>query len=269
MTNRAFEELERRCKNMDRRRYIKWFLILFSVFIVFLFAYFQFFENRQVATKKDTREYKKGLAKEIIKSKNIVKTKQKSEISGQVYQKKIVANKIKPKKIVKKIKSLPKEEKRVISKKIPDYNTLLLNPHIVIPKIAEYKESDKKALKSVSQKTDTFKKNTDIKKKKFNIKVKSFKDEKSLLKDNRVNENFETTMKLSGYYFDKSEYQKAIYWSKKANHYKPSSFKPWFIYAKAKIKQHKRSEAIKAIEIFLSYFDSNNARKFLLKIKGK
>ncbi len=165
-------------------------------------------------------------------------------------------------------KVAPKIKTKEITQK-DDYDTVLLKPTIVIPKI---KVSQKKQIapKKISAIKEKKIEKTVIKpKKKFLIQVRSLENKESLLKDNKTSENFDTTLKLSIYYFEKSKFEKAINWSKKANHYKPSSFEPWLIYAKAKIKQGKKEEAVKAVETFLSYFSSPEAEKFLYKIKSK
>ncbi len=260
MLSRTFEDLEKRCKKINRKRYLIWFFILFLLFAIFGAMYFEFFASKSMLIQKDIKHTKTNIVK---KSKNIVKLEKKKEKSKKISQKSSLA-----KKVVKKHKSKIelKKDKKAIEKKSVKYNTIFLNPNIVTPKT---KSKNKHIKKSTPKKIKTLKNDVRIKKKKILIKVKSFKEQESLLRDNGINEDFETTLKLSNYYLDKLNYKKAIYWSKKASTYKQSSFRPWFVYAKAKIKQHKKSEAIRAIRTFLSYYDSSDARKFLIKIEGK
>ena len=271
MINSTFEDLERRCKNINRKRYLIWFFTLLTLLIVLVVICFEFFTSKPIAVERDVKQNKKSLIKKVEKPKNIVKPEKTKQKPKKVLEKSSIVKKVEAKKVVKKQKREVeiKENKKVIQKKSIKYDTIFLNSNIVVPKTIKAKKPKEEIHKTTLKKRSAPKKSVSIKKKKIIIKVKSLKDEESLLKDNNADENFKTTIKLSNYYFEKLKYQKAIYWSKKANHYKPSSFEPWLIYAKAKIKQHKKPEAIRAVKTFLSYFNSKDARKFLIKIEGK
>ncbi len=249
MTGRAFEDLEKRSRAINRKRYFKIFIILLVIFAICVSAYIAFIKSKEMVFKK-----------------HIFIEKKTDKAEKPVVIKKTIADK----NLTKIIK--PKEIKRKTDK-VEKYNTVFLKPTIILPKIEKQAAKNNKINKKIIKKTDVPKIEKQLpamqEKKKINITVKSLKDEESLLKENQANESFETTLNLSKYYFKKSKYEKAILWSKKANRYKSSSFEPWLIYAKAKIKQNKKDEAIKAVETFLSYFDSDDARKFLQKIKGQ
>ncbi len=239
MTDRAFEELQKRCRIMNLKKYSKVLLLMFLIVVMVLFGYTEFFQSKKI---------KKMIIKPVKKIDTHVKLSKKIEIQ---------------KKIVKKNKEVNKSEAQ-------NYNTILLTPTIKIPNIqkttnTKSMEETKKSEKIETKKVETEKKI--ILKKKIFIKVKSLEDEKSLIKANNYSESFDTTLALSKFYFQKQKYEKAIIWSKKANHYNPSSFDPWLIYAQAKIKQGKKDEAIRAVETFLSYFSSEEASKFLSSIK--
>ncbi len=239
MTSRAFIDLEKRSRAINRKRYFRVFVILFLIFIACAFAYIEFIKSKKPVLKKH-----------ILVEKKIPKTK------------KLVAD-INVTKVIK-----PKVDKKKVEK-IERYDTVFLKPTITIPKIKKIEIKNNKIKKKIT--IPKIKEQLPVAKKenKINIIVKSFDSEDSLLKKNQVNENFNTALNLSKYYFKKSKFEKAIVWSKKANHYKASSFEPWLIYAKAKIKQNKKDEAIKAVETFLSYYDSEIAQKFLQNIKGQ
>jgi len=275
MINSTFEELERRCKNINRKRYLRWFFIIFALLAIFVVIYIEFFTSKSITTQRDMKQSKKSLLEKPKKTKSIAKLEKIREKPKQILKKSSVVKKNEVKKIIKKIvkkqkrKAEPRENKKVMQKKSITYDTIFLNSNIVVPKTIKAKKLKKETQKTTLKKRSILQNSTNTKKKKIVIKVKSFKDEESLLKDSRVDENFETTLKLSSYYLKKLKYQKAVYWSKKASRHRPSSFEPWLIYAKAKIKQHKKPEAIRAVKTFLSYFDSKDARKFLMKIEGK
>ena len=242
MTSRAFIDLEKRSRAINRKRYFRIFIILFFIFIACAFAYIEFMKLKQPILKKNILVEKKiPKIKKLIVDINVTKV-------------------IKPK-VLK-----PKVNKTDI-KKIERYDTVFLKPTITIPKIKKLEIKNNKIKKKIT--IPKIKEQLAIAKEENKVKiiVKSFDSEDSLLKKNKANENFKTTLNLSKYYFEKSKFEKAIVWSKKANHYKASSFEPWLIYAKAKIKQNKKDEAIKAVETFLSYYDSDVAQKFLQDMK--
>lgn len=265
MTNRAFEDLEKRSSAINRKRYFKIFMILLLIIAVCAVAYIEFPKIKKMIFKKDIVVHEKIIskAKPVIVKKTVKKIEVK-KIIVDINKTKITKHK------VSKTKTIKHEAEKTKTDRVSKYNTVFLKPTIVVPKISKPTIKKKIQIPQVS-KTPKIKKtiSPEKEKKKINIIVKSLESEESLLKENKTNENFETTLKLSKYYLEKSKFEKAIVWSKKANHYKPSSFKPWLIYAKAKISQNKKNEAIKAIETFLSYFDSDDARKFLLTIKGQ
>ena len=244
-------DLEKRSRAINRKRYLRIFIVLLIIFILSVLAYIEFMKSKKPIMKKQIIvENKIDTTKKPIVDMNVTSVKKPIVDANRT--------KITKQKVLKK--EVDKTEK---------YNTVFLTPTIVIPKIKKPEIRSSKIEKKIDipkpkKQLPVIKEN-----KKINIIVKSLENEDSLLKKNQANENFETTLNLSKYYFKKSKYEKAILWSKKANHYKPSSFKPWLIYAKAKIKQNKKDEAIKAVETFLSYFNSAVAEKFLQNIKGQ
>ncbi len=226
MTNRAFEDLQRRCKKINQKRVLKVFLIFILMVAVASITIFESYYNKP--------------AKRVIVTQKIVKP-----------------TTVKPK-VVKK---------SVVQKQ--EYDTIVLKPTIVIPKVEVNKTVVKKT--ELKPKVTPVKLIKPIKSKVQNIKIKvtSLRDEQSLLKDNQSDENFNSTLNLAKYYYKKSKYEKVIYFAKKANRFKPSSFIPWEYYAKAKIKQNKKAEAVEAIRQYLSYFDSDLAIKMLQEIRSK
>jgi len=251
MKSRAFMDLEKRSRAINRKRYLRIFIVLLIIFILSVLAYMEFMKSKKpIMKKKISVENKIDAIKKPVVDMNITSIK-KPIVDANV-------TKTIKQKVLKK--EVAKTEK---------YNTVFLTPTIVIPQIKKPEIKSSKIEKKIA--IPKAKKQLPIikEKKKINIIVKSLENEDSLLKKNQANENFETTLNLSKYYFKKSKFEKAILWSKKANHYKSSSFKPWLIYAKAKIKQNKKDEAIKAVETFLSYFNSAVAEKFLQNIKGQ
>ena len=230
MTDRAFEELERRCKKLRNKRLVKWFLALVLLVGVTVFTVFNFY-----------------IAKPAKKMASINK----------------IAKPVKPKTVLPKIKkTIPKPIKKKIVKK-DRYDTIVLKSTIVVPKVKIQPKIKKVVVKKEIKKLALTAK---MKKQTVDIKVTSLKDEQSLIKDNKEHESFDSSLSLAKYYYEHSKYEKAIYFAKKANRFKPSSFKPWEYYAKSKIRQNKKSKAIEAIKQYLSYFDSDEAVKMLQEI---
>jgi hypothetical protein len=234
MTDRAFEELQRRCRKLRHRKIWKWILIFVVFAGVLAVMVFKIYLDKPI--------------KKVIVVKKIV-------------SKPVAPKKILPKKQIKIPKKKPAKE--------DTYDTIILKPTIIIPKVKDSKNKDTKIVKKEIKKPIKAKIPVKNQEQKINIKVTSLKDEQSLLKDNKTNEDFTSTLNLAKYYYDHSKYGKAIFFAKKANRYKPSSFIPWQYYAKAKIKQNKKADAIDAIRQYLSYFDSDVAQKMLAEIGDK
>jgi len=231
MTNRAFEDLERRSRTITRKRYLKIFIFLLIIVSIIFIVIFELFFNPQ-----DIKPKQKVLSKKIVKE-------------------------------VKEAIKLPKQEKKI--DKNDSYDTVFLKPTIIVP-IIKKKLKNIEPKKKIEKLVHSLKKELKVKPKPIiNIQVKSLKDEQSLIKANKEIENFDSTLKLAKYYYKNEKYQKSLFFAKKANRYKPTSFKPWYYYAKAKVKQNKREDAINAIEEYLRYFSSDEAQKLLQEIKGK
>lgn len=145
------------------------------------------------------------------------------------------------------------------------YNTVLLKSTVVIPKTVEKKESVH-GNSDINKVINEFK---EIKKNPITMKQTAIQGEAALLQSNSENESFSSVLKLAQYYLEDGQYEKAIEYAIKANHYNRSSFTPWSIYAKAKLKQNKKSDAIKALQSFLSYYVSDEAENLLLDIEEK
>lgn len=257
MTNRAFEDLERRCVALNRKIFFKWFISILILFGLVCFAIFKiYFTEKKITPAKNVKRQEKNVSIKQVKRKQVIIVSKKSDINSTLVKKDIN-------------ESLPKPE---------TYKTLILKPNIVIPKI---NQKNKKV--NVSKKEENLTQVSVANKPKItaidknqsqrvlarvNISIKTMPSEQSLIESNSKDEDFNSALNLSLFYFKSQKYEKAIFFSKRANHYNPSSAKPWLIYAKAKVKQNKSAEAIKALETYLSYFSSDDAENLLISIKG-
>ncbi|WP_331775721.1 tetratricopeptide repeat protein [Sulfurospirillum sp. 1612] len=237
MTNRAFEELERRCQALRRKRFLKWaLLIVFLLVAVGTIVLMWYMPDKKVVSSKVSQPLQETrLHHDINQSKNIATQDQAIVLNSPD--------------IVPKLSDTKPEKKRATVTKPA--------------KIAPAKVKKIEPVREPKKVTPKEEKPT------IKIFVKSVGNETSLLESNRKGEDFDSSLKLSQFYLKAHKYEKAIQYSKRANHFNPSSAKPWLIYAKAKIKQNKRSEAIKALETYLSYFSSDDASNLLISIKGK
>lgn len=99
--------------------------------------------------------------------------------------------------------------------------------------------------------------------------TRSLKEEHEWLKRYQVASNFENAYVLAYFYFERKAYSEAILWAKEANKHNTNSEKPWLIYAKAKFYLGDRAEAIRSLELYLSYINSKEVAELLNFYKGQ
>ena len=99
--------------------------------------------------------------------------------------------------------------------------------------------------------------------------TRSLKEEHQLLKQYNTTPNFDNAYALAEFYFGRKAYPEVIAWAKEASKYNSSSNKPWLLYAKAKFYSGDRTEAIRSLELFLSYINSTEIQELLNFYKGQ
>jgi len=97
----------------------------------------------------------------------------------------------------------------------------------------------------------------------------SLSEEGQLLKKYNAVQNFDNAYALAYFYFQRKSYHDVIIWAKETSKYNASSEKPWILYAKAKFFLGDRAEAIRSLELFLSYIKSKEAEELLTFYKGQ
>ncbi|HIP30356.1 MAG TPA: hypothetical protein EYG83_06030 [Sulfurospirillum arcachonense] len=161
---------------------------------------------------------------------------------------------------VKKYEPIQQEIERVkqeiVVTKVEAYDTIKLSPKLNLPSIL------KKDVVEV-------KKEPIIKKSKISLHVKEVKSEDALLKRFRVAGDFESAMGLAYLYFDKQNFEKSIFWSKKASKLSSGDESAWLIYAKSKKALGETEDAIKALHLYLEYFSSRRIEKLLKLYRDK
>ena len=99
--------------------------------------------------------------------------------------------------------------------------------------------------------------------------TKAISEETQLLKNFNAVQNFDNAYALAYFYFERQSYGDVIIWAKETNKYNSRSEKPWILYAKAKFALGDRAEAIRSLELFLSYINSTEVQELLNVYKGQ
>ncbi len=234
MTNATFEDLERRVFKMKMKKYLK----LVFLFSVVLGAMFYLINNNILI---------ENFKKEPLHVNKIIKEK--------------VPQKIFKVKKVKSINQALKIEEKSVLKKI-QYDTIVLSPNLNLPNTNK-----------VMSKDEMFQTNNEtllsIKNKKIILHVKVVKSEDALLERFRAAGNFESAVGLADFYFEKENFEKSIYWSKKASTLKSGDSSAWLIYAKSKQKLGNKDDAIKALQLYLEYYSSEEVKRLLELYRSK
>jgi len=227
MNSNKFEELKKKCFKIFIKKIIKFCIYLFLVLFVFgiIFLYIQ---NKQ--TKKIFAVIKKT-NKKILK-KNVVY------------------------KVVKHKKNTKKNKVVVILK--PDIN-MTIDTSLIKKQTSQIQKTSVKpvVIKKIIKKSLIEKKPI------FNMSIKNTNKETILLKNYQILKQYKTAIKLAEYYFGQKQYEKAVYWSKKASKINTTAFKPWIIYAKSKYIMGKKEEAIHSLETFLNFSYSREVADLL------
>jgi len=99
--------------------------------------------------------------------------------------------------------------------------------------------------------------------------TKAISEEAQLLKSFNAVQNFDNAYALAYFYLERQSYGEVIIWAKEASKYNSRSEKPWILYAKAKFSLGDRAEAIRSLELFLSYINSKEVQELLNIYKGQ
>lgn len=249
MTNSRFEDLERRAKRIEFKRNVKIFslIVFLSGIVIGSYIIYQSMSNQEIVIKQEIKQVEK---KKTIKQ-EVVKNIEKKEIT------------IKKEKI-KEVKQ-PLEDKKILKKEVVqeknEYDTEIL--HLTVSHKTENKKIDieERKINNIVEKEDI------EEPKSFNIKVKSVNSKEVLLRDYSAKKDFDSAIKLANQYFKEKSYEKSIYWAKEASRIEPSLSEPWIIYAQSKNKLGFKSDAIKALENYLSFFTSRKAFNLLTTLK--
>lgn len=98
---------------------------------------------------------------------------------------------------------------------------------------------------------------------------KSLNEEQHLITVFQAEQNFSNAYALARFYFDRKAYSEVILWAKEASKRDSRSDLPWILYAKSKFYLGDRAEAIRSLELFLSYINSKEAQELLNFYKGQ
>ena len=93
--------------------------------------------------------------------------------------------------------------------------------------------------------------------------------EDKLLASLQKSSSYETALALAQFYVDNGAFADAVLYAKKASMYDKTSAKPWLLYAQAKEALGQKEEAIRSLELFLSYSNSEEVATLLTLYKGQ
>lgn len=264
MTNSRFEDLERRCQRLRRKRIATIvFLCTFLMALGFVYFYSVFLNQPQHESIKAHEPATSHL--EPQKENNLT---QKND------------------KVVETNTTLTveaKEEQNQTNTAIShtetptenSYDTLLLsaklkknNSKVPVEEKIELAPPLKSGNPSSPLVIEDFLSKPDAKKP-LSMNVTTLSNEEALLKNFHSSKAFAEALALAHFYFDRKEYIKAIFWSKESSKLKPVSDEPWIIYAKSKFHTGEREEAIRSLELFLGYVNSKDVKELLTFYKGQ
>ncbi len=227
MRSNRFEELEKKCKRLRYKTFIKYtlFLIFFVSLMLLILFTIQTKKSKHIPAKHQILKQHKIIKNQTKKSKKLI------ELNLELNMSKID--------ITKKSKHIPAKHK--IAKKQSKKLKKDSNISVIVKKIP--------------------------KKSNFIIHFTPVSQEIVLLKNYNSVQNYNNAIKLAIYYFNLKEYEKAIYYAKIASKLKADKSISWIIYAKSKYKLNQRQDAIGALETYLNYFYSKDADMLLQKYK--
>jgi tetratricopeptide (TPR) repeat protein len=147
-------------------------------------------------------------------------------------------------------------------------------PEVVEPKVIKTPEKKPDRVKVATPKEDKLPNKVYKREEKkiqkatpFELEVKERKNLYNLLKRNKENDNYQTTVNLAQFYFNEKNYEQAVTWSVKASKKDPKKSLPWVIYAKSKSQLGKTIVAKKALSIYLKHTESKEVRNLLDTLK--
>ena len=259
MNSIRFEELNKKCKKIRRKKILKVLIPLFLILIICIlsFLYYSKADNKSNISKKTLTHKAKNIS--------LIKEDKNSTKATATHKNKTTKPKISKKKheVISKIKKVDKSKDDKIllnpALEIPDINTSKIIKNKIKTPLIKKRVVPKPIVKKVQK--------IKIEKKPFKISVKNVDKESVLIKNYKNLKNYKSALKLATFYFDKKDYKKCIYWAKIASQLGKTADKPWILYAKAKYNLHQKEDAIKSLQMYLNYFDSKDVYELLRKFK--
>lgn len=257
MTNSRFEDLERRCQKIRRRRIAR----IVSICVVLSLVGFGYFYYTLHGLTPYT-DLKKPLKESVIQAINnsTMSLDIKVEEVNQTIQLQSENN-------LSQSLETPKQPAESSG-----YDTLVLSPKVKVGQPKKVPTEEKiyldPPLKADTLPVEDFLAKPEPKKT-LSMSVTSLSSEEALLKNFHSSKAFPEAIALAHFYFEKKEYIKTIAWCKESSKLKPMSDEPWILYAKSKFHLGERAEAIRSLELFLGYVNSKDVRELLTFYKGQ
>ncbi len=259
--NNTFEVLEAHCSQQRQGKILKVILIVISLVVIVL--------GYGILMKKDSSFlFQNNKAVNEVKTtiQDVLIEVKTDELNATVHEKKSSEDHT-----TEDVHVLSQEENN------STYDTLILTPKIksISPKVQVPEEENILLLpppeilnNEENQQLELLLKKPEGKKQ-LSMSVSSLSQEEALLKNFHSAKTFAEAIALTHYYFEQKEYLKVILWAKESSKLKPSSVEPWLLYAKSKFYLGEKEEAIRSLELFLSYTNSKEAKELLTFYKGQ
>lgn len=300
------DELSKRCKVYRLKSILKYIFLPFILLLIVVYVSYYFYENKIDNFKKSNdlnstvitiNEIKKEkIEKKEVEKKLLLPVKKESYSSIKVLQFTAVAKRNfsvlkKKRKIVENmgfscyIKEddrlfrlrclIPdnfKDVKKLLNNKKIDFfitaeNEKFLNELNLKRSIVKIDNTIKEIKKAKSKKVEDIKHNKIITPQSSSILASKKATIDELIKQYFNRPSFSRAIMISREFFNKEDFKNAAKWAKKANYIDREREEGWILYAKSIDALGQRDKAIKSLEIFLSFKNSDSARKLLKQLK--
>lgn len=258
MTERRFEELEKRVKHLQKKRLVARVLIVFILFLAGAFLWWYFYGEKLSGLAQESLDKNTPSKKELKVQDTAPKEKTKSfkPITTQKSEDKDTNESIKSKKALE-TNTTKKED-------LAPYDTIFLSPSITTEIENTQKEVKPKIEVSEKKPQEKQEQNQEVN---FSMQVKEVKNKEALQERFEGARDYESAIALSKLFFEEQSFNKTLHWAKIASKIKPSAAEPWILFAKAKEAQGDIESAKKALSLYLEYFNDQEAQNLLKNLE--
>lgn len=282
MTSRDFETLYKRATKKRAKRFLLIALIVLVMIAAVIFLYLYISTIKPTSSVPKYQNEKK-ISQELPKSETKIKEEKKSDFIEPIQTPKdnntsvVIEENSTISEAVDENESgelIVEEEPNVqeLVQEIKPYDTLFLKLNLPkdISSQSDKTEKSTPEAKIEIEKSEEEKEQIQAvqeKKKDFSLQVREVNPETALLERFNSANDFSSAIALAQLYLTKGSYSKSIHWTKIASKLEPSSPVPWKVYAEAKRAQGDSADAIRALQMYLEYFNDEGIRKLLQELQ--